>query len=81
MVGKVVRLAVGQRESHKVGDSRTDPERSRVWDADWQVGNNGKETVCKAGFEGKVVRDLVDGQEEVLVGGSTNDVGSEPEAP
>jgi hypothetical protein len=56
-------------------------ERGRVGDADWQVRNDSEKAVRQTRFESEVVRDLVDGQEEVLVGGSTNDVGCEPEAP
>jgi hypothetical protein len=60
---------------------KTYSERGRVGNANWQVRDNSEKTVCETRLEGKVVRDFVNGQEQVLVGGSTNDVGREPEAP
>ena len=50
-------------------------ERSAVGNANRQVGEDGKDSVCQGGSEGQVVRNLVDGEEEVLVCGRTNDIG------
>ena len=56
-------------------------ERGRVGNTNWQVGDDSEKAVRKTRFECKVVRDLMNSQEEVLVGSSTNDVRREPEAP
>lgn len=69
-------MLVGNRAYEK-----TYSERGRVGNADWQVGDDSEKAVCKTRFECKVVRDLVNGQEEVLVGSGTNDVRREPETP
>jgi hypothetical protein len=60
---------------------KTYSERGRVGDADWQVRDDSEKAVCETRFERKVVRDFVNGQEQVLVGGGSNDVGREPKAP
>lgn len=54
-------------------------ERGTVGNANGQVGEDGEQTVGGRRAEGKVVRDLVDGQEEVLVGSRAYDVGQGPE--
>ena len=64
--GLVVRQVVG-------------PEGGAVGDADGQVRDDGEEPVRRGRAEGEVVADLVDGEEEVLVGGCADDVRQEPE--
>lgn len=57
----------------------TYPERSTVRNANGQVGNNSDQTIGQRALEGKIVRDLVDGQKQVLVRGGAKDVGNGPE--
>ena len=64
--GLVVRQVVG-------------PEGCAVGDADRQVGEDCQESICCRGAEGEVVRDLVDGEEEVLVGSRADRVGCQEE--
>lgn len=54
-------------------------EGSAVRDTDWEVGEDGEEPVRGRGAEGEVVGDFMDGEEEVLVGCCTDDVGGEEE--
>lgn len=57
----------------------THAERGTVGDADGQVGDNGEQAVGERAPKGQVVRDFVDGEEQVLVGGGAEDVGDGPE--
>lgn len=57
------------------------PEGGAVGDANGQVGEDGEDAVSERRAEGQIVRDLVDGQEEVLVGCGADDVGGEEEGP
>lgn len=50
-----------------------------VWDANGQIRNDGEQPVGEWTLEGEVVRDFVDGEEQVLVGGRAKDVGNGPE--
>lgn len=43
-------------------------EARRVGYADWQVGEDGEQTVRVGGLEGQVVAYFMDGEEDVLVG-------------
>lgn len=52
----------------------TYPERSTVGQTDWDVGEDGQQTVGHSRPEGEVVGDLVDGEEEVLVRGGSDHV-------
>ena len=45
---------------------------SGVGKANGQVGEDGEEPVCQWGAEGQIVADLVDSEEQVLVGGCAN---------
>lgn len=56
-------------------------EGGTVGNPDGEVGENREEAVELGGPEGEVVGDLVDGEEEVLVGGCAYDVGCEEELP
>lgn len=49
------------------GEGGTYPERGTVWGADGQVGKDGEQAVGHGRLEGEIVRDFVDGEEEVLV--------------
>lgn len=60
---------------------QTYSERGRVRNADGQVGDDSKQAVRQTRLECEVMRDFMDGQEKVLVGSGTNDVGGEPESP
>ena len=55
------------------------PERGTVWDTNWQIGKDGQQAVGCGVLESKIVGDLVDGEEQVLVGGGAHDVGNSPE--
>jgi len=57
------------------------PEGGTVRHADGQVREDGEEAVGLRGAEGEVVGDFVDGEEEVLVRGGTEDVAYGPELP
>lgn len=57
------------------------PEGGAVRDADGQVREDGEYPVCQRRLKGEIVGDLVDGEEEVLVGRGADDVGCEEEAP
>jgi len=48
-------------------------------DADREVGKDGEEAVLAHAAEGEVVRDLVHGEERVLVGRAADEVGEGPE--
>lgn len=50
----------------------TYPERSTVGQPNWQIGEYGQQAIGHRGPEGQVVRDLMDGQEQVLVRRCTN---------
>jgi len=56
-------------------------ERRRIRDADWDIGKDGDETVGKRRAEGKVMGDLMDREEAVLVGRCADDVCCEEELP
>jgi len=56
-------------------------EGGGVGDANGKVGEDGEEPVEERGLESKIVRNLVDGEEEVLVCGRANDVGGEEKGP
>lgn len=55
------------------------PERSTVGNANGQVGNNSNQAVGQRALEGKIVRNLVNGQKQVLVRGGAKDVCDGPE--
>jgi len=57
------------------------PKGGAVWNADGQAGEDGEEAVGQWRSEGEIVRNLVDGEEEVLVCGGADDVGGEEEGP
>ena len=54
-------------------------ERGRVWDTDREVGKDSESLVSSDAPEREVVRDFVDGEEEIVVRGSANHVCSEEE--
>lgn len=60
---------------------QTYPERSRVGNSNGQIGKDSKHAVRKWRLEGQVMRDLMNSQEEVLVGGCANDVGRQKRLP
>ena len=60
---------------------RSYPERGGVGNAYRQVGKDSQQPIGKRRLEGQVVRDLMDGQEEVLVGGRADDVGRNESLP
>lgn len=53
----------------------THSEGRRVWYANRYIGNDGKQTVGQWALKGQVVRDFVDGEEEILVRSCADDVG------
>lgn len=59
----------------------TYPERGAIRHSDGEVREYGEEPVRGRRSESEVVGDLVDRQEEVLVGGRAEDVGDGPELP
>lgn len=76
----MVRLSTGQHAALSSSALESAyPERCAVRYANWQVCEDGEETIRQGAAEGKVVGDLVDGQEEVLVGGRADHVGDSPE--
>ena len=56
-------------------------KRGAVGDANGQVGEDGDDAVGERRAEGQIVRNLVDGEEEVLVGCSADKVGCQEEGP
>ena len=62
------------------GSGEAYPESSAIWDSNGKVGEDGEESIRERGFEGEVVGDFVDGQEEILVRCCTNDVGCKEES-
>lgn len=56
-------------------------ERSTVRNAYGQIRETGEQTVRHWRPEGQIVRDLMNCEENVLIGGGTDDVGSEEEGP
>jgi hypothetical protein len=56
-------------------------ERGAVGDADGQVGEDGDDAVGDRRAESQVVGDLVNSEEQVLVGGGADDVGRQEEGP
>lgn len=54
-------------------------EGGAVGDSDGEVGEDGEQAVDGRAAGGEVVGDLVDGEEEVLVGGGADNVGDSPE--
>lgn len=56
-------------------------ERGAVRYPNGQVGEDGDDAVGQRRAEGQIVRDLVDGEEEVLVRGGADNVGGQEEAP
>lgn len=69
------------RRRIQANDGKTYSERGAIGNANGKVGKDGDEAVEAGALKGQVVRDLVDGEEEVLVGGRTKDVGNGPELP
>lgn len=59
----------------------TNPKGSTVGNANGQIGNNGEQPVGERAPKGQVVRNLVDGQEQVLVRRGAKDVRDGPELP
>jgi hypothetical protein len=62
--------------AHRCVDVCTYPEGSRVRNTNRQVSKDGQHAVRKRRFESQVMRNLMNGQEEVLVRRRANDVGS-----
>ena len=58
---------------------KTYPESGAVGDANGEIREDGEEAVCGRVFEGEIMGYLVNGKEEILVGGGTNDVGTQEE--
>ena len=56
-------------------------EGGGVGDSDGEVGEDGQEAIGERGFEGEVVGDFVDGEEEVLVCCGAYYVGGEEKGP
>ena len=54
-------------------------EGRRIRDADGKVGEDGQQTIRQRRLEGKVMRNLVDGEEAVLIGGRADYVGRKEE--
>lgn len=57
------------------------PKGGAVGDANGQIGKDGEDPVGQRRPEGQVMRDLVDGEEEVLVGSRADNVGREKKRP
>lgn len=62
-----------------VSEAQAYTKCSTVRYADWQVCKNGKETIGERRLECKIMGNLVYGEEQVLVRGSTDDVRREKE--
>lgn len=56
-------------------------ERSAVGNANGKVGKDSDQTVETRTLESQVMRDLVNSEKQVLVGGRAKDVGYSPELP
>lgn len=54
--------------------SETYSEGSTVWYSNWEVGEYSENSVCHWTLEGEVVGYLMDSKEEILIGGSPNDI-------
>lgn len=76
VMSEVIRLAKGKQESVKFWKSctATDPKRSTVWEANWQIGEDCNQSIGQRGLEGEIVRYLMYGEEKVLVCCSSNDI-------
>ena len=82
MVGEVVWLELSVCLAAIVtGAVCTHPEGRRVWNPNWQIGENGKQSVRSWALESQVVGNLVDSEEQVLVRCGPDDVGGEEERP
>lgn len=57
------------------------PEGGTIGQPDGEIGEDGQETVGQGRAKGEVMGDLVDGQEDILVGGGSDHVGRGDEAP
>ena len=77
VVRDVLAIAGGDR----MEKAATYPERSAVRHGDGEVGHHSDQAIGNWRPEGQVVRDLMDGKEEVLVRGSADDVCKRPEFP
>jgi len=62
-------------------DWETYSEGSTIGDADGKIGKDGQQSVLPRLAKGKIVTDFMDGQKQVLVGCSADDVGSSNEFP
>ena len=58
---------------------KTYPESGAVRYANGEICEDGQEAVCGGVFESEIMGYFVDSEEEVLVGGGTNDVRSQEE--
>lgn len=56
------------------GPGNTCLERNGIRDADGQVGEHGEKLVCLDTAKGKVVRDLMDSQEKIVVRCAANSI-------
>lgn len=59
----------------------THPERSTVRQPNWKIGEDCKQAVYKWRLEGQIMRDLMDGQKQVLVRSGSNHIGRGQELP
>ena len=74
-------LATLSRQTTRTLMGSSYPEGGAIRSPDGQVGEDSEQAIGQGRPEGEVVRDLVDGQEEVLVRRCPKDVGDRPELP
>lgn len=53
----------------------------RIRETNWEIGEDGKQTIVKRCAKGEIMADFVDGKKEVLVGSGSNNVGSQEKWP
>lgn len=57
------------------------PKRSTIWNPNRQIGNNSQHPVGHGRFKGEIMRDLMDGQEQVLVGSGSDHICGDEKGP
>ena len=60
-------------------ENRAHFKGSRIWNANGKVCKYSQKFIGRDGSEGKIVRDLVDGKEEIMVSGPSDGISTEKE--
>ena len=80
-MGEMIRLHGTSLATARLGKELTYSERSTIRDPNWQICKYSKQSVCHWRPERKIVGDFMNGEEEILVCRSPNNICCQKELP